>query len=192
MRGLMPAVFPREGADPQEIRRRKSAVAVASGRAAEATALTHTYWGVAGHPSPVDPIASWSVIVDPKPLIEPQHIFESCDQIQGRLHSMILKAKAELPPTIGVAEMHPLIWSAARPLWQARSYRHAVAAAAGALIEQVKIRTGRNDVPETSLWQQVFSNADPEPNKPRLRWPGSATDNDVKNTNDGLRQERDR
>ena len=56
------------------------------------------------------------------------------------------------------------------------------------MIGLVKARTGRNDVPDTSQWQQAFSKDDPEPGKPRLRWPGNQTDQTVKSMNDGLRQ----
>lgn len=62
-----------------------------------------------------------------------------------------------------------------------------MAAAAEALIAQVKSRTERNDVPETALWQETFSERDPVPGKPRLRWPGDPADRAVKNMNDGLR-----
>ena len=83
--------------------------------------------------------------------------------------------------------MHPLVWGAAQRLWRDRHFRLAVAAAAEALIAQVKSRTGRNDVPETGLWQEAFSERDPVPGKPRLRWPGDPADRTVKNMNDGLR-----
>ena len=55
-----------------------------------------------------------------------------------------------------------------------RLQSNAVAAAAEAVSGQMKQLTGRNDAPDTSLWQQAFSNAPSEPGKPRLRWPGEA------------------
>jgi uncharacterized protein Ymh len=48
--------------------------------------------------------------------------------------------------------------------------------------------TGRNDISETALWQETFSDRPPSPGKPRLRWPGEASNRDVKSMNDGLRQ----
>jgi uncharacterized protein (TIGR02391 family) len=73
-------------------------------------------------------------------------------------------------------------------LWRDGHYRSAVAASAEALIGQVKSLTGRNDIAETSLWQEAFSEKPPEMGKPRLRWPGSPTDRNVKSMADGLRQ----
>lgn len=52
----------------------------------------------------------------------------------------------------------------------------------------VKVRTGRNDIAETSLWQELFSASSPTEGKPRLRWPSDPVDREVKNMNDGLRQ----
>jgi hypothetical protein len=106
----------------------------------------------------------------------------------GRLDQLIIKAEAEAPPQIGAAAMHPLIWGAAGRLWRDRHFRQAVSAAAEAPIAQVKTRTDRNDVSDTALWQETFSDKDPLPGKPRLRWPGNPADRDVKSVNDGLRQ----
>lgn len=52
----------------------------------------------------------------------------------------------------------------------------------------MKSLTGRNDLPETALWQETFSASEAEPGKPRLRWPGKQEDRDVKAMNGGLRQ----
>lgn len=96
------------------------------------------------------------------------------------------KVKVEAPPEIG--GLHSLIWDAARALWLNQHRREAVAAAAEALIGQVKELTGRYDLPDTSLWQEAFSANPPSPGKPRLRWPGNPDDRLVKSMNDGLRQ----
>lgn len=52
----------------------------------------------------------------------------------------------------------------------------------------VKNRTGRNDVAETALWQEAFSDKDPQLGRPRLRWPGDPADRGVNSMNAGLRQ----
>lgn len=52
----------------------------------------------------------------------------------------------------------------------------------------VKSTTGRNDIAETALWQQTFSDRSAVPGQPRLRWPGDPDNRDVKNMNEGLRQ----
>lgn len=44
----------------------------------------------------------------------------------------------------------------------------------------MKQLTDRNDAPDTSLWQQAFSKDEPLEGKPRLRWPGDTSDQDVK------------
>ncbi|WFE42462.1 TIGR02391 family protein [Micromonospora sp. WMMD998] len=186
-RGIAPAVFPLDGADPAEIAKVRSQVSRAAGRALEAVPLTNSYMMVQGI-GQVDPIANWASITDPKPIVEPNNVLGICDQILGRLESMIAKAEAEAHPPIGVEAMHPVVWSAAGKLWRDGHYRHAVAAAAEGVVAVVKARTGRNDVAETALWQEVFSERDPSPGKPRLRWPGLASDRDVKTMNDGLRQ----
>jgi hypothetical protein len=186
-RGIAPAVLAKDGADPQAIARRHSKVAVAAGRASAAPGLTETQYQVVGV-GVVDPIAAWATMTKPKPLLEADDVLSACDQMIGRLDSMILKAEAEAPPEIGAEAMHPLIWGAAAPLWRDRHFRQAVASAAEALIAQVKVRTGRNDVPETDLWKQVLSSGPPAPMKPRLRWPGDPKDRNVQSMTDGLRQ----
>jgi hypothetical protein len=186
-RGIAPPVVPIKDASEDEIAKRRSRVARASGRATEAVGLTNTYIMVAGA-GRIDPIAAWSTITEPKPLLEPDNVLSACDSILGRLDTKIRRAEAEAPPTIGAASMHPLVWGAARPLWVDGHFRQAIAAAAETLIAQMKARTGRYDLSETPLWQQAFSDKAPEPGKPRLRWPGDpSTNQDVKNMNDGLR-----
>lgn len=186
-RGLAPAIMQKDGVDASEVERLRSEVALASGRIASVAPLVGMYIQVQGL-GRVDPFAAWLSITQPKPLLEPANILDACDQAIGRLEGMADKAQAELPPTIGVTSMHPLIWGAAGPLWRDGHYREAVAAAAEALVSQVKVRTRRNDVAETALWQEVFSNREPSPGKPRLRWPGTQSDRTVTSMNDGLRQ----
>lgn len=186
-RGIAPAVFPKDSAKPVEVEKRHAAVARAAGKASSAPALTHMYFNVQGA-GKVDPVSSWASMTKPKPLLEPDDVLSACDQMIGRLDDLIAQAEAEAPPEIGAAAMHPLIWGAAASLWRDRHFRQAVAGAAEALIAQVKVRTGRNDVAETDLWKQVLSSEPPTPGKPRLRWPGDPIDRNVKNMSDGLRQ----
>ncbi|MGC4877330.1 TIGR02391 family protein [Micromonospora sp. DT43] len=136
----------------------------------------------------IDPIANWASITDPKPVVEPSNVLDACDQMLGRIEAMIARAEAEAVPLVGVEAMHPVVWGAAGRLWRDGHFRQAVAAAAEAAMATLKARTGRNDVAETALWQEVFSDRAPAPGKPRLRWPGPMGDRDVKTMNDGLRQ----
>ena len=185
-RGIAPAVFRRDDVDDAEIDAATHDVDLAAGRAGAAPGLTGCMIAVQGA-GVIDPIAAWHTITKPKPLLEPDDILSACGQMIGRLEQLVLKAEAEAPPRVGAEAMHPLVWGAAQRLWRDHHFRHAVAAAAEALIAQVKSRTERNDVPETALWQETFSERDPVPGKPRLRWPGDPADRAVKNMNDGLR-----
>jgi len=185
-RGILPAVVPLDGSDPKEIARLRSAIDQAAGAAARASSITNVQIMVSGLGS-VDPIAAWWTIVDPKPVLEPSNVISSADAAIGRLRARILEVEAESVPAVGVEGMHPLVWGAARKLWVDEHFRQAVAAAAEAVIGQVKALTGRNDIAETSLWQEAFSNASPSQGKPRLRWPGDSKDRDVSTMTDGLR-----
>jgi hypothetical protein len=186
-RGIAPAVFPRDGVDEEEITVAKVKVDLAAGRAGAAPGLTNVYYRIEGHSLPIDPIAVWHSITQPKSILEPSDILSAAGQMTGRLENLLAEAEAEAPPTVGAQAMHPLIWGAAGRLWRDRHFRQAVSTAAEALVANVKSITGRNDVAETSLWQQVFSASPPTEAQPRLRWPGNPADRDVSAMNDGLR-----
>ncbi len=186
-RGIAPAVFARDDVEVEAIEAATAAVDEAAGRAAAAPSLTGVSYNVRGA-GVIDPVAAWHTIMKPKPVLEPDDILSACSQMVGRLEALTRTAAAEAPPNIGAEAMHPLIWGAASRLWRDAHYREAVAAAAEMLIAHVKGRTLRNDVSETALWQEAFSEKPPAPGKPRLRWPGDPSNRDVKSMNDGLRQ----
>lgn len=185
-RGLAPAVFPLDTSTAADIESAARKVDRAAGKACEAPLLTGVKIMVSGAGA-IDPIAVWGTVRQPKPLLEPDNIISSCDQISGRLENLIARAEAAAPPSIGVRSMHPLVWGAAGRLWRDGHFRQAVAAAAEALVAQLKVTTGRNDIAETALWQEAFSDREPAPGNPRLRWPGRPDDRDVKTMNSGLR-----
>lgn len=184
--GLAPAVFPREDVPKETIALAAARVDLAAGRAAKAPQLTQLMVGVSGLGA-VDPIAGWSSIRAPKPVLDPEMIVSSCNQMIGRLETMILEAESEAPPELSPEAMHPLIWGAAMKLWRDGHFRQAVAAAAETLVGQLKARTGRFDIAESALWQEAFSDREPAAGKPRLRWPGDPSDQSVRSMNDGLR-----
>ncbi|PYY31540.1 TIGR02391 family protein [Curtobacterium sp. MCBD17_030] len=186
-RGLMPAVFRRDGVDDLAYERLQRQVEVASGRATPAVGLTGTRYEVAGF-GVVDPIAAWATILGPKPVLDPENITSACGQMIGRLEVLLLEAEAEAVPAVSAETMHPLVWGAARSMWRDSYYRQAVAGAAEALVGQLKARTGRNNIAETALWQETFSEKPAQPGKPRLRWPGDPEDRTVRSMNEGLRQ----
>jgi hypothetical protein len=74
-----------------------------------------------------------------------------------------------------------------RRLWNDTHFNDAVRRACEALVAQLKAVTGRNNAPDTSLWQQAFSEKAPKLGEPRLRWPGDPADQTVRTMNDGLR-----
>ncbi len=185
-RGIAPAVLPRDGVDSRRAAEVHARVNVAAGKAGVAPSLTGMYITVQGA-GPIDPIAAWETMTRPQPLLEPSDVVGACHQMVGRLEAMRIKAEAEAPPKLGEEALHPLVWGAARRLWRDGHYRVAVSAAAEALVTNVKTVTGRNDVPETSLWQETFSAQQPTVGRPRLRWPGEPSDRDVKTMNEGLR-----
>jgi predicted nucleotide-binding protein len=110
MRAFMPAVFPRESADPAEIDKRKALVSKAAGKAARAAPVTGCYIGSSAVPQPIDPIATWATITQPKPLLDPENIFDSCAQMLGRLEAMIMEADLQAPATTSTTERteHPV------------------------------------------------------------------------------------
>jgi hypothetical protein len=84
----------------------------------------------------------------------------------GSLEDRAAHAAADAPPTVDVAQMHPAVWGQAARLWRDGHYRQAVSAAADAVVQLAKSRTGRYDIPDTSQWQQAFSKDDLQPGNP--------------------------
>jgi hypothetical protein len=185
--GLVPAVLERDDADPDELKVRSAAVARAAGRAAAATKLTNSYVMVAGTGT-IDPIAAWHSMTQPKPVLTYAVVSMVCQQMVGRLEGQIAQAEIEALPSLQVESFHPLVVGAASRLWRDGHRRLAIAAAAEALVTQVKSVLGRNELQDSALWQQAFSASEPEAGKPRLRWPGAHDDLTVKSMRDGLRQ----
>ncbi len=70
-RGIAPAVFAKDNADPAEIERAASEVSQAAGRAGAVTGLTGVLINVSGFGT-VDPVAAWHTITRPKPVLELQ------------------------------------------------------------------------------------------------------------------------
>ncbi|GAB3334584.1 TIGR02391 family protein [Micromonospora halotolerans] len=105
-----------------------------------------------------------------------------------------LKRRAEVEanlrspaPRMSADRLHPWVWQAARTLWETKHYREAVQAASTSLNAHLQELTGRRDVFDSDLITQCFSASDPEPGKPRLRWPGEPTDAEYKAMQSGLR-----
>lgn len=186
-RGLLPAVFPSNDADNERIAALTAELNRLAGTLMDLSSVTSVRMGVEGV-GPIDPFVNWESITLPKPLLEASNVRACCLQAAGRLEGLAARAAALTSPTIDPVLLHPLVWAAAQRLWNDGHLRLAVAAAAEAVTGQMKQLTERNDAPDTSLWQQAFSKDQPESGKPRLRWPGDPSDQDVKTMHDGLRQ----
>ncbi|MFI5726859.1 TIGR02391 family protein [Streptomyces cyaneofuscatus] len=187
-RGLFPTVRPKDGQDRAVIRRLELDVAEAAGAAARAVTVAGAQIAVAGV-GVLDPIENWSLMSAPKALFTPQEVRTTAARVRGRLSMMISEAEAaaeSATPGFAPSELHEVIWTAAAAHWTTHQYRVAVREASEALTVHWKGRLGRNDVTDTSFWQQTLSAGDPEPGKPKLAWPGPAEDQTAKSMRGGL------
>lgn len=75
------------------------------------------------------------------------------------------------PVAVNESAFHPWVSDPARDLWGNGHHREAVQAAATNLNEMVQEKLGRDDISDKNLIAQAFSNDDPEPGKPRFRYP---------------------
>lgn len=187
-RGLFPTVWTKEGQDQAAVRTLELDVAEAAGAAARAVAVTGASMRVAGL-GVVDPIENWSLMSAPKALFTPQEVRATAARVRGRLGTMISEAEEaaeSATPGFAPSELHEVIWTAAAAHWTTHQYRVAVREASEALTVHWKERLGRNDVTDTSFWQQTLSGGEPEPGKPKLAWPGPAEDQTAKSMRGGL------
>jgi uncharacterized protein (TIGR02391 family) len=89
-----------------------------------------------------------------------------------------IEAKAEVEqhlgdtgPVMTAAGLHPWVWEAARPGWEAGNFEDAVDAAARNLNSRLRSKVGRKDIGEGDLVAQVFSDRPGDETNPRLRLP---------------------
>lgn len=183
--GVAPAVIPKEDADQPRVAELTDELNRLAGALMDLSSVTSVRLGVQGHGS-LDPFVNWQRMLEPKPLLDAAVVRSCCLQAAGRLEGLKAKAEALATPSIEPSQLHPLVWAAAQRLWNDDHLRQAVAAAAEAVSGQMKQLTQRNNAADTSLWQQAFAVSDPQPGKPRLRWPGDSDDQDVKTMQAGL------
>lgn len=184
--GLLPPVTRREDVTDEAYSEAKERVSRAAGRISHLPGPARMRIAVAGA-GEFDVIDAWLTVTQPKPLFYPDDVLAVCNNVVGRLEGMIKRAEAAEPFQADVEAMNPLIWGAARRLWNDEHYREAVLAASGALVHHAKQLTGMIELDETNVWQQAFSNDAPRPGRPRLRWPGDPKDQTVRSMNEGLR-----
>jgi hypothetical protein len=78
-------------------------------------------------------------------------------------------------PDLAADQLHPWVWEAAEPLWQAGSRQEAVHAAARSVNARLQQKIGRHDASDSSLCRDAFSISEPAVGHPRLRFPGQRT-----------------
>jgi hypothetical protein len=94
------------------------------------------------------------------------------------VHTLGAEARERLKPDspdLAADQLHPWVWDAASPLWDAGSRQEAVLAAARSVNARLQQKLGRHDRSEAALCREAFSLGDPAPNRPRLRFGGDRT-----------------
>lgn len=106
----------------------------------------------------------------------------------------ILERQAELreklgddAPTLDASRLHPWAWEGARSMWQSRHYSQAVVDALKKVQAETQNKTGRHNVTEADLFNQVFSSNPPKPGEPRLRLRPDDGSETFKNVHRGAR-----
>lgn len=185
--GLAPPIIPRDGVTDEAIADAKERVSRAAGRIAHLPAPARVKIAVAGSGA-FDVFEAWLTVTQPKPLFFPDDVLAVSNQVIGRLEAMAERAEREAPVRVDTEDMHPLVWGAARGLWNDEHYREAVSTAVGAVIDHVRQLTGYTALDEKDVLAHAFSSNVPRPNEPRLRWPGDQDDQTVRSMNRGLLQ----
>lgn len=76
---------------------------------------------------------------------------------------------ADTGPTMMAAGLHPWVWEAARPAWNAGNYDDAIDAAARNVNSRLRSKVSRRDIGEGDLVAQAFSAKPGDEGNPRLR-----------------------
>ncbi|MDC8974667.1 TIGR02391 family protein [Mycobacterium marinum] len=188
----LPAVIPKSitpnaGPDDHWIAARNS-VSRAAGRISEVTRVTDVAVTLRDG-TKVDPFTAWITVTQFHPQLMPDDVIDACELALGKLEGMTDRAEARRPTsTLDLSALNPRVWHAARELWLNGHRRQAVEAAYGAVLDDVRSRTGRDDLSDDDVFGQAFSSDPPRPGRARLRWPGEANDRTVISMNSGIRQ----
>lgn len=75
-------------------------------------------------------------------------------------------------PDLIADQLHPWVWEAAAPLWNAGSRQEAVHAAARSVNARMQQKRGHHDKSDAPLCREFFSLDPPLPGRPRLRFRG--------------------
>lgn len=187
-RGLFPTVSTKRGEDPQVVRALELRVAEAAGAAVQVASVTGVGIYVSGV-GPVDPIANWSMMSNPKTFLSPREVRNAVANARGRLQALIADAEARGSsdlPAFSPAGMHQVVWNGAAQAWTAHQYRVSVREGMTALTSFWRDRLDRRDGQDNAFWQQSLSAGEPQPGKPKLRWPGDVEDQTAKSMRGGM------
>lgn len=78
---------------------------------------------------------------------------------------------ADRGPSLDAAALHPWVWEAAKPSWEAGLHEDAVDAAARSINSRLRAKVSRRDIGESDLIGNVLSQKDADEQNPRLRLP---------------------
>jgi hypothetical protein len=78
-------------------------------------------------------------------------------------------------PDLVAEQLHPWVWDAAMPLWQAGSIQEAVQTAARSVNARLQQKLAKRSSGEAVLCREAFSPDPPADGRPRLRFPGDRT-----------------
>ncbi len=92
---------------------------------------------------------------------------------------------ADLSPRLAASALHDLVWRAASVQWETGHRHDAVIAAAKAVDSLLQKKLSRRDSSEVKLVQEAFSEKEPQPGKPRLRFPEIEDDQTRDSTREG-------
>lgn len=117
---------------------------------------------------------------------------EACKRLLARIEDSAETerrlASFDIAPSISTSSMHPKVWEAAKTQWNFGQHVAAVDAVAKMVNSLLQQKVGRRDLSEVKLFQEAFSEKEPEPGKPRLRFPHEPTPDSQKSKTRGVMQ----
>lgn len=100
---------------------------------------------------------------------------DACARLRARIasHAEVndLLAGYDVSPKLAGSALHELVWRAASAQWSTGHRHEAVLAAAKAINSMLQTKLARRDLSDTQLVREEFSENDPSPGRPRLRFP---------------------
>jgi len=130
----------------------------------------------------------WREENDTSSYFEFQSQRDACQKLLARIKShqdiASLLSGIDAAPQLSAGVMHDLVWQAASAQWSTGHLHEAVLAASKAVNSMEQTKVDRRDLSDVKLVQEAFSKNDPEPDRPRLRFPNI----DDEQTRESMRQ----